>query len=342
MFSSRRIFRDASMTIMKRRRWIQLSSAVFGAALLGCRERVSDSRRVTVATMREEEWTAFGTRVGMQLAVPAGVDGDALIARCKERVREIDAAFSLWEPKSEIRQLNDKGVLHKPSDDMLNVLELSDRLHKMTEGAFDPTVQPLWDLYESHFSNHPAADKGPPESELQKSLALVGWERVLVDPSNVRLDKGMALTLNGVVQGYATEEVAKVLRANGVSSALVNTGEFQAVGAQPDGSAWNVAVSRAGDEVDQVDLVDRALAVSSGASTAFDLRERFHHLFHPRGDAFASSQTVVAVEASGAGLADGLATACSVMDVETIERLKPNWGDVLVQRYYGNSHSDVE
>ena len=43
----------------------------------------------------------------------------------------------------------------------------------------------------------------------------------------------MAITLNGIAQGYATDQIVSLLKKSGVHNALVNIGEYAATIAAP-------------------------------------------------------------------------------------------------------------
>jgi thiamine biosynthesis lipoprotein len=88
------------------------------------------------------------------------------------------------------------------------------------------------------------------------------------------------------------------------------------LGAHPDGRPWRAA-TRAGS----IDLADNALAVSSGAGTAFEPSGKFHHIFDPATGASAAPPCEVAVTAPRAMIADALATAICVVGEERSERL---------------------
>jgi hypothetical protein len=94
----------------------------------------------------------------------------------------------------------------------------------------------------------------------------------------------MAITLNGIAQGYITDRIADLLRHEGFEQAVVDLGEWRALGSHPEGRPWRAA-TREGS----IALSDNALAVSSGAGTAFETSARFHHIFDPATGASAST-----------------------------------------------------
>lgn len=142
------------------------------------------------------------------------------------------------------------------------------------EGAFDPTIQPLWLLHARHFSRDGADPAGPSARDMRKALALVGFDRVHFDRNRISLpQRGMALTLNGVAQGYVTDRIVALLRDAGVTSSLVDMGENRAIGANAQGAPWRIGLAQSEDATrpDMVlDIIDRAVATSAGAGFHFD------------------------------------------------------------------------
>ena len=94
----------------------------------------------------------------------------------------------------------------------------------------------------------------------------------------------MAITLNGIGQGYVTDRVVELLREGGVEHALVDMGETRAIGDHPAGGAWSVGLedpASPGQVLDRIELIDRAVATSGGYGTQFDPAGRFNHIFDP-------------------------------------------------------------
>ena len=106
-----------------------------------------------------------------------------------------------------------------------------------------------------------------------------------------------------------------MLRNEGFESAMVDLGEFRAVGRHPNGHPWRVGLGSANDRSSPdrtVGLEDVALAVSGGYGTRFEASGRFHHIFNPHTGASANRLVQVAVISPRATTADGLATAICV------------------------------
>ncbi|WP_395543542.1 FAD:protein FMN transferase [Neotabrizicola sp. sgz301269] len=249
---------------------------------------------------------ALGADVSVTLEGPGAevalIDLPALLDR-------IEAVFSLYRP-SELVQLNAKGA-GRVSDWMAQALALCDRLHGLTGGAFDPTVQPLW---------RALAGGG----DLASARRAIGWGRVRLGET-VTLDKGQALTLNGMAQGFAADLVRGWLARRGFTRALVDMGEQAALGgpfhigiADPEAGLLASRSLRGG----------RALATSSPRAT---LVAGMPHILHPRG--LPPLWSTVAVEADSAALADGLSTAlvfAPPAEIAALRKAVPQMGPVVL------------
>ncbi|MEM8953351.1 MAG: FAD:protein FMN transferase [Verrucomicrobiota bacterium] len=284
------------------------------------------------------EGRAFGAEVSIQFT-PVEGDGGDLVEDCVDEIDRLEAMFTLYEEDSLLCRLNREGELFDPPKEFIELLVSAGEVHRVTGGAFDATVQPLWEFYEGYFRAHPGDERGPSEALVASVMEKVGWEKVEVRPNRVVLgEAGMALTLNGIVQGFVTDRVAEILAEAGVVHALVNVGEYRAIGGRFDGSAWRVGIAspeERGAVIDVVELKDVALATSGGYGFRFDERGRYHHMISPSGRDFKDVRRSVSVEAPEAVWADGLATAGSVMDWVSFGTVIRQLGGVRARLYEG-------
>lgn len=284
------------------------------------------------------EWrgTALGARVRMLFAH----DDESAMRRAVERtVAEIDRIeniFSLCRPESELCRLNRDGSIAGPSLDLVGQLTEAVRLGDLAEGAFDVTVQPLWNLYREHFARQPSDPTGPPPRAIAAARALVDYRRIAIAPGRISLESaGMAVTLNGIAQGYVTDRVADMLRGSGFAHVLIDLGEVRAMGHPPGATGWPVRLGYSADHEEAsatLLLADRAVATSSGAASVFDATGRHHHLFDPATGASARLYQGVSVIAGRAALADGLSTALAILPPDRGTALLDRIGDVRAWR----------
>jgi thiamine biosynthesis lipoprotein len=147
-------------------------------------------------------------------------------------------------------------------------------------------------------------------------------ERLEFAPDRIAFARpGMAITLNGIGQGYITDRIVDLLHAGGVEHTLVDMGETRALGAHPSGEPWRVGIEdprMPGQIAERVLLKDRAIATSGGYGTQFDSAGRFNHIFDPTNGHTSSRYRAVSTIASTATEADALSTAFCLMPLEQV------------------------
>jgi thiamine biosynthesis lipoprotein len=259
------------------------------------------------------EGTTLGAPSSIQLYADDAARARAAIADALAELDRLEAVFSVYRADSAIAALNRDGRLHDAPADFVALLDKSLALSRLSEGAYDPTVQPLWQAYFRHFTSARPDPAGPAAADLEAARALVDWRQVAIDGREVRFKRaGMGLTLNGGAQGYITDCVAAVLRGHGFDRMLVDMGEPRALSTRPDGSAWRIGIANPADPsraVTEVEVVDEAVSTSGGYGTLFDADGRFTHLIDPRTGRTAPALLGVSVVADCATRADGLSTA---------------------------------
>jgi len=246
---------------------------------------------------------ALGAQVTLRLAHP---EAPAIAARAMAEIARLEDVFSLYRPSSALMRLNVSGVLEAPPFDLLECLTLAGQVHAASGGRFDPTVQPLWSLQAETASR----GRAPDAAELADARARTGWHRLRIEAGEIRLDPGMALTLNGIAQGYIADRVTDLLRAEGLGDILIDTGEMRALGGDPRGGDWPVRLQDGGT----VSLRDRALATSGTLGTTFDAAGMRGHILDPvTGNPARPVWRAVTIAAPSAALADALSTAACLM-----------------------------
>jgi thiamine biosynthesis lipoprotein len=126
----------------------------------------------------------------------------------------------------------------------------------------------------------------------------------------------MAITLNGVAQGYATDLALEALRSRGVRDMLVDAGEHGADGARQPGAPWKVGLQHPRDPealLGAVAMDGRALAISGDYATSFSADHLHHHIFDPRSGESPTGLSTVAVAAPSGLVADGLTKPMMVL-----------------------------
>ncbi len=267
------------------------------------------------------QWHGFalGAEVSLQLYHQDKKAAQRIMQNSVKIIRDMEAYFSLYQPNSLLSTLNRDGVIYNPPVEFVDLLRISKHISQITSGAFDVTVQPLWQYYATQNYNQ----KWSPDEELQIIQKLIGYEKLSISPELISFDrKGMAVTLNGIAQGYVTDRVSAYLQSEGMMSVLVDIGEYRALGPQADKSPWRIGLAdpqNFGEFSHILEIHQGAVATSSGTDDIFDSHGEFHHLFDPQTGKSAHRYSSVTVTAPEATMADALSTAFCAMSVTTIK-----------------------
>ncbi len=259
------------------------------------------------------------TALGSHIAITA-VHADKKVAieaidAAFDAIERIETVMSLYRPDSQLSQLNRDGRLTQPDARLVEILRIAEKTSRSSDGAFDITVQPLWLL----FREAQQAGSVPSADAIRAARATINYRRVQIREDGIRFNgSGTLVTLNGIAQGYALDCAAKVLVANHVHSAMIDTGEIGASGMRADGSPWRVGIQhpRHEDAYAAVCALDgRCLATSGDYATTFSKDYASNHLFDPQTGRSPTEVASVSVLAPSGVLADSLSTAIAVWGV---------------------------
>jgi len=225
----------------------------------------------------------------------------------------IEELMSIYRPDSQLSRLNQYGDIDDPHPYFLEVLDAAREMSRQSQGAFDITVQPLWNV----FAAAKKAGSLPSELAIDRARGAVNWRQVDIDPKRIRLrGKETQITLNGIAQGYAADRATHALASRGVAHALIDAGEISTIGGKPAGDAWWVGVQHPRHDDAYLALVrlnGRCLATSGDYATTFSGDFRFNHLFDPRTGHSPTEFASVSIAAPTAMQADALSTAVFVL-----------------------------
>lgn len=289
-------------------------------ALAGC---VDAGARL--ATLRG---STMGTTWQVRLVLPADADAERLRHGIQAELDRVVAQMSTWDADSDLARFNRAApdTWHDLPTEFFTVLAYALELAAETDGAYDPTVGPLVDLW--GFGPAPRRHDAPPAAEIEAALARVGWQRVRLDRANRRAYQpgGVRIDLSSVAKGFGVDQVARHLDRAGIADYLVEVGgELRARGRRPGGAAWQVAIEKPGaaagpvedasDILRVIDLVDTAIATSGDYRHSFtDAGRTYSHHIDPRsGWPVEHSIASVTTLAADAMHADSTGTAILVL-----------------------------
>lgn len=242
------------------------------------------------------------------------------------RLDEINKSMSTYRKDSEISRfnaLNKTGEKFYISDDFFNVMTVAQHIYKLTGGAWDGTVKPIENLW--GFGDSENKNRVPSKTEIETFLPDIGFNNIEILSSHHLIKKiaSISLDLSSIAKGYGVDQVAALIRTNGINNFLVEIGgEVFASGFRKDGKKWRIGINRplSGSPVNQVykvvDIHDKGFATSGDYRNYFELEgKRFSHIFDPRNGYPIKNRVVsVSIMANTCTFADGLATAIMVLN----------------------------
>ena len=288
-----------------------------------------------------------------QVKVVAGdfLDLEGVKGKIDKRLDEINRSMSTYQKDSEISRFNrfkDVGQKFKISNDFFQVMKAGQKIHRLSNGAWDGTVTPLVELW--GFGRHGRQNKIPPQSEIAALLLEIGFANIEVLSPGFLVKKRAAVKvdLSSIAKGYGVDAIAVLLRSLGYQNYLVEIGgEIFAAGHRQGNTRWRIGINRPRADAafnavyKVVPLGNQGFATSGDYRNFFEIDGiRYSHVIDPRTGFPVSNGVVSASIISGnCTMADGLATAVMVLGekkgIELIDRLDGVEGLIVVEQNNG-------
>lgn len=290
-------------------------AVAFAAALTGC---------LHSETVEEFGGPTMGSTYSVKYVTGEGVaDGLILKAETEAILAEVDQQMSTYRDDSVISAFNraPAGSCMAVPTGMLEVVRMGLQLAEESGGAFDPTIEPLLNLW--GFGPQARVERVPTADELAEARRHSGYRHLRIDGQRLCKDVDLQLDLNSMAAGYTVDKISVRLAELGVANYLVEvTGELKAVGKKPDGQPWRIAIEA---PLDDQRVAQRVLQLDGyGISTSGDYRNyfeengvRYSHTLDPHtGAPITHKLAAVTVADSSALRADGLSTSLMVLGPE--------------------------
>jgi len=287
-------------------------------------ERV-DLSPVTTESVRVDRRThkiicsrpAMGTLVSVTALGRSSDKIQQAVGRAFDEMDRLIGIFSRFDGSSAVTHLNDAGRIDGPPPEFTNVVSSSLKYHRLTDGAFDISVEPVVELFRKSLGQE--VPRKPSEAEMREALELVDPDGIRLSRGRVQLNKsGMGITLDGIAKGYIVDAIAGVLEKSKIKNYLINAGgDIRTAGTKENRQPWTVAVqdpAKQGRFPDAISLNYGAVATSGSYEVYFDRDRLFHHIVDSNSGRSPNSLTSVSVVAPSATAADALATSVFVMD----------------------------
>jgi FAD:protein FMN transferase len=262
------------------------------------------------------------TAVELSFQGPSKREAEQIKNDVLKEMERLEALFSRTLPESDISEVNRQaGIMPVTvSDEVFHVAGEAYAYALISDGAFDPTIAPLIDLW--GFLDHDY--RVPATAELIETLPLVDYTRLEIateQQSLFLLDKSMGLELGGIAKGYIVDRVLDTLKVANIEHAFVNAGgDIGLIGTRPDGEQWRIGIRNPREEQNIIAVLP---ATGGSIVTSGDYERTFsedgisyHHILDPKTGLPARELISVTIVAGEAITADAFSTAVFVLGPE--------------------------
>lgn len=214
----------------------------------------------------------------------------------------------------------------------------------MTEGAVDPTVRPLSELWD--FGSE-SAHRVPADAEISQALSHVSYKKILLGQNlshetatlgynTVTLnDPKAAVDLGFIAKGYIADKMKEYLLSQGVESACISLGgNVVVIGEKPDGSPFRIGIQEPfaseGTSIETVEIRDCSVVTSGIYERCFYEGDTLYHhvLDTATGYPVDNELAGVTILCESSVKADALSTACLCLGLSEGRHFLDGYPDV--------------
>ncbi|HRE80684.1 MAG TPA: FAD:protein FMN transferase [Opitutaceae bacterium] len=292
----------------------------------------------------DDAWEINGRAMGTRWRIKAlhglsPTQRSDLKAAIEERLETLERIFSTYRPTSEISRFNRSRNLdwQLASPEMVEVARISRDVNRITQGAFDPTLYPLIQLW--GFDSQRQQQVPPSAESVAAARQRVGYSRLETqsDPPALRKKRtDLEVDFSSSAKGYAVDEVVALLHREGLHDHLVQIGgDLRVTGNHITASTtkgWRVGIERlpASPSTNSssfppvsLELLDRALSTSGNYRNTLAIEgQSYGHIFDPRtGTPVMRPRVSVSVVHTSSAFSSALATGLYALPPDEALRL---------------------
>jgi len=264
---------------------------------------------------RMNKETRFIMDTYVTIKVPGSREKEKAIKLAMDRMEEIDLKLNAVNPRSPVFEFNRKGNEINDAE-TASLVKQAAKISRLSGGAFDITVYPLINAW-GFYTKKPWV---PEEKGIKEELKRVDYRKITVRGEKViKTDRRAEIDLGGIAKGFAIKEAVRVLKEQGIDSALVDAGgDIYAMGKYA-GRPWKIGIKKPRGEgiLGAIDVSDLAVVTSGDYERYFmDHGRRYHHIIDPKTGYPARGLISVTVIAKDPVAADAWSTAIFVAGAE--------------------------
>ena len=254
-------------------------------------------------------------------------------------------------PTSEISRINQNAGFEpvKISTETFEVLSCALEIAKLSDGAFEPTIGNLVELWNINAiindETGSILPQIPSQKEIENALSKTDFNQLVLDKENQTAfleDSEMELDVGGIAKGYATDCIVSILKEEKISSALIDLGgNIFAYGYKnpKEKTLWRIGIKNplnpTGSPIEIIQCENSSIVTSGVYERFFEYNgEVFHHLLSSK-SGFPENNDLLSVSiiCNNSMLCDALSTACFILGSEK--------GSELIKKINEENHISI-
>jgi len=188
---------------------------------------------------------AMGTTARIGVYARSEEEANSVITEAFTELKRLESLFTIFDPKSEISQLNISAGKNAVacSIETITILQAAKDYSRLTDSAFDVTVESLMRLWGFRAETN-ALTRIPSDEEIREVLQIVGSDQITIANNEAQLRSIDAkVDLGGIAVGFALDKIADILRRRGVENAFIDiSGDMLALGHPKGKQGWDVGI----------------------------------------------------------------------------------------------------
>ncbi|OAB76144.1 FAD:protein FMN transferase [Cochleicola gelatinilyticus] len=288
---------------------------------------------------------AFGTTYAIQYEA---ITSEGIKKGIDSVINAVNMSVSTYLPESDISKINRGDTTVVVNQIFIEVFRLSETIHNITNGYFDPTIGVLRNAY-GFGDTKPL--KQLDASTVDSLMQYVGFSKVVLTSKKTiqKENPHLYLDFNAIAKGYGIDCIGTYLTHQGIDNFLIELGgELLAKGQHPEkNKPWVAGIEAVTSQLEDrrtraaVQLSDRAMA-ASGNYRKFRIDsvsgKKYVHTLNPlTGSAEKSDVTSATVIAKTCAEADAYATSFMALGLERSKNVLKSISGIEAYLTYNDS-----
>lgn len=255
-------------------------------------------------------------------------------------IQSLESKFDEYNTDSYISKINNSQEFTFPmDDDLYNLLVIADSLWRITDGAFDITIKPVWDTWRFN-EESPVL---PDSIQIASMIQHIGFDKLHFDKKLLTKPVDLKLTFGAIAKGYILDKAKDKMISMGLSNGIINSRSSMCFFGDRTPPLVYIQHPRNPDKsIASLHVKNKSVGTSGDYQQFFEIENtRYHHIINAHTGFPVEDVFSVTVISPSAAWADGLSTALFLMKPEEALDVVKKMVDTNCVIYYSQNSSIV-